>query len=464
MITAAAKRGERVLFVVHRGEIVTDIGGRLVVASCPMRDVTVATVQALARAKRKVFDLVVIDETHHYLASEWRAVLERAGRRARMVGFTATPQRSDGKAMGDVFETLVDVVSYSALLEAGHIVPCRVLTTPYPLDGALALHSVDAYQRYANGTAALVFERDVKAARASLAAFAAAGIPAELIVASTTREQREAAFARLRAGKTRALINVFVLTEGVDLPCVETIILARACEHAGTYVQIVGRSLRAAPGKTSALLIDLAGASYLHGEPTADRAYSLAGRPISETGAPRVPVVRGEPKGVLGLELVEFSPALRESCTRTVATTCGVDWDRESRLGRMPDVRLAKLLGVRYQAVRGAREARGIPPVGLRRVRSDEEWARETRLGKVRDGDLATALGVSLHTVLLARQRLGIPSYQSQRMDPWAGDSRLGKMRDAALARLVGVHKSTIAHHRNRLGIPACSEPGAAHG
>jgi hypothetical protein len=130
----------------------------------------------------------------------------------------------------------------------------------------------------------------------------------------------------------------------------------------------------------------------------------------------------------------------------------------------MPDVRLAKLLGVRYQAVRGAREARGIPPVGLRRVRSDEEWARETRLGKVRDGDLATALGVSLHTVLLARQRLGIPSYQSQRMDPWAGDSRLGKMRDAALARLVGVHKSTIAHHRNRLGIPACSEPGAAHG
>jgi DNA repair protein RadD len=454
MIGAAAKRGERVLFVVHRAEIVSDIRARLKAAACPMRNVTVATVQSLALAKRKAYELVVVDEAHHYRASEWREVLERVGRRARVVGFTATPQRSDGKALGDVFNTLVDVVSYSALLESGHIVPCRVLTAPYPLDGALALHAADAYQRYAQGTPALVFERDVQAARASLKAFRRAGIPAELIVASTTREQRDAAFARLQSGKTRVLLNVYVLTEGIDLPCVKTIILARSCQHAGTYVQIVGRGLRAAPGKQSALLIDLAGASYLHGEPTADRAYSLDGRPINETGARRrVPIVRGEPKGVLGLELVEFSAELRRRCTRAVAAVDtakkNIDWDRVE-LGQRPDASIAAKLGVSLSTVCVARKARGIPAFGK------IDWDR-VGLGQRPSVEIAAEFGVSESSVRGARERRGIPAFR--RVDYSAIDDRLGVDSDGQLAKEVGATASAVRARRRQLGIAARTHP-----
>lgn len=439
-----------VLFVVHRREIVADIRARLIDAGCDSKRVVVASVQSLAKAKRKAYDVVVVDEAHHYRADEWQAVVEAAGKRARIVGFTATPQRSDGRAMGDVFDALVDVVSYSALLKSKpkHIVPCRVLTSPHPLDGALALHSVEAYQRHAEGTPALVFERSVPHARASLKAFKAAGIAAELIIATTSDEQRQAAFERLRTGKTKALINIYVLTEGVDLPWVGTIILARPAKFAGTYIQIAGRALRTHPGKKSALLIDLSGASYIHGSPTKDRGYSLAGRPISEvTSGPVRPRGEAEDKGILGLDLVEFSEDLRDRKMRSV--TKFFNWESETRFGKMPDPELAKLLGVSAMAVQSARRQRGIPAFN-----QHFDWDNERRLGKMPDAKLAELTGYSLSAVKSARDARGITAFMFSKTRDWDSDGRLGKMSDGKLGKILGVTKRCVANARGRRGIP----------
>lgn len=455
MMRRAAKAGERVLFLVHRREIVTDIVERLEAVGCDMRRVTVETVQTLANRKRQTFDLVIADEAHHYRAEDWQAVLEGTGKKARVIGFTATPQRGDGKAMGDVFDVIVDVVSYSALLamEPSPIVPCRVLTSPHPLDGALALHSVDAYQRYAKGTTALVFERDAKAARESLRAFKAAGITAELIVDSTTGEQRALAFERLRSGKTKALINVYVLTEGVDLPWVHTIVLARPCKHAGTYMQIVGRALRAAPRKGSALLIDLGGASYLHGSPTTDRTYSLEGRAMGERTGERVPVERGEPKGVLGLELVEFNAELRDRHSRQVRTGAydrRMDWSAEDALGVETDRGLAGKHGYSRSAVAAARKR-----LGIGASHKQKNWDAEKRLGKMKDDDLAGLVGCVRSVVQRARQERGIAPFSPRyRGIDWDDIShRFGNETDAAIAISLGCHKNAVRDQRIRRGI-----------
>lgn len=317
MIASAVSRGERALFLVHRREIVADVKERLVKVGCSMSRVEIATVQTLARRKRHVrVDLVIADEAHHYRAEEWQDVLRRVGKKALLVGFTATPQRADGKAMGDVFDALVDVASYSELLALGYIVPCKVMTTPYAMDKAIAMRSVDAYLRYAGGTSALAFERDVKTARASLKAFRGAGIASELFVQDTSLGERAAALQRFRTGAVKVLIGVYVLTEGVDLPWAQTILLARTCQHVGTYMQIAGRALRRWPGKKSALLIDLASASYVHGVPTSDREYTLSGVAIAERDAVagRQLSVSGLPRDVevANVDLVEFSEGLRQ--------------------------------------------------------------------------------------------------------------------------------------------------------
>jgi superfamily II DNA or RNA helicase len=68
--------------------------------------------------------------------------------------------------------------------------------------------------------------------------------------------------------------------EAVDVPEAEVCMVARGCQHAGPWLQMVGRVMRPAPGKTSALVLDLAGASHRHGLPGEDCVYSLDGRAI----------------------------------------------------------------------------------------------------------------------------------------------------------------------------------------
>jgi hypothetical protein len=479
MVYDACRRNERVLFTVHKSDVVAQQRARFEAAGCPMRQITVTSIQSLLEVEQhETYDLVVFDEAHHGCASEWQAALERAGAGARMLGLTATPQRGDGKPLGDVFDELVEVVTYGELIEGGWVVPCEVLSAPFVLENALAISPIDAYQRHAPGTSALVFERDIAAARASCAAFVEAGIAAELIIGTTPRDERDATLARFADGTTQVLVNVYVLTEGIDLPHAQTVILARSCEHASTYVQIVGRVLRAAPGKREALLLDLVGASFLHGAPTAERAYSLTGRPLDELSGRRVPLATscGQPGArtredesdvdedlsgrdeqgdgrraaleVLGLDLVKFTVELRAKCTRPIGNTAAksIDWDTQP-LGGSYDSALASTLGVHVASVQKARDKRGVPAFG-KRVTID--WDTEP-LGKIPDAAIAQKHGVSCSCVLDARRKRGIPPYAD---DYWDKESRLGKIPDASLAKLLGVRLQAVRSARELRGIP----------
>jgi superfamily II DNA or RNA helicase len=106
----------------------------------------------------------------------------------------------------------------------------------------------------------------------------------------------------------RVLTNVNTLTEGVDVPEARTCILARSFGHVGGYLQAAGRVLRAAPGKESAVVVDLTGATIRHGLPTTDRTYSLSGRAISGGaafgGGGQAPEFS---QSVRGVELVQVS-------------------------------------------------------------------------------------------------------------------------------------------------------------
>jgi DNA repair protein RadD len=61
--------------------------------------------------------------------------------------------------------------------------------------------------------------------------------------------------------------NAMVLTEGWDAPEVSCLVLARPTRSLGLYRQMVGRVLRASPDKTDALILDHAGAVFMHGLP-----------------------------------------------------------------------------------------------------------------------------------------------------------------------------------------------------
>jgi DNA repair protein RadD len=236
--------------------------------------------------ERPAADLVIIDEAHRAVATSVRGVL-RAYPSARILGLTATPARSDGRPLGDVFERLVEGPSTAWLIENGYLVPCDVIAPPAYVERGLFADPVEAYQRHAPRARAIVFAASVAHAESLAEKFTAAGVPAECITGETSRAVRRGVRDRITAGDLRVLVGVSVFLEGFDCPSIDCVILARGFGVTGAFLQAIGRGLRPSPetGKTKCTVIDLRGAVHLHGLPDEARSWSLTGEAVRRTEA-----------------------------------------------------------------------------------------------------------------------------------------------------------------------------------
>ena len=300
----ALARGNRVLWLAHRRELVeqaaadlrrsgaTGLGfiqaGHPADSTQPIQVASIQTMLARSRgcaALMPCATVVVLDEAHHYVADEWQAIAGHYAHAIR-VGLTATPQRADGTSLGNLFDTLINVASIRELTDAGFLVPCTVVRPDAKQSArTIAQDPLSAYREYAAGTQAIVFTADVEEARASAARFMSMGISAACVDGKMSPLERHRRIAGFKSGAIRVITNCFVLTEGFDHPAVETCILARGCGVLGTYLQIVGRVLRAAPCKSRALLLDLVGAVHTHGLPDDDREWTLDGNGCKKSDA-----------------------------------------------------------------------------------------------------------------------------------------------------------------------------------
>lgn len=293
---SCVRRGKRVLWVAHRRELVLQASGTLrqfdlevgeiidgKPSTNPAAPVQVAMVQTLAASKRiPQASVIIADEAQHGTASTWLDVFSSQPE-AEVLGLSATPERTDGVGLGEVFQRLVAPVSIGELTARGVLVPCKVYGPPKPID-ALAMDPFDAYLRHVatptEHPRAVVFSDSVESARELADRMTAGGVRAACVDGAISTDEREAKIEAFKRGEIRVLTNVFCVTEGYDDPELSNIILARGCGSASMFLQIVGRALRSAPGKTHATLVDLRGAVHRHGLPEEERVYSLDGRSL----------------------------------------------------------------------------------------------------------------------------------------------------------------------------------------
>ena len=296
MIAAAARghfeRNGQVVVLVHRVELVRqtldklwrsglrDIGAVAAQGGFnPSAKVVVASIQTLlARQSAPKASLVIPDEAHHYLSAEWNKVASQYSG-VPVLGFTATPVRADGTALGGMFDSLEVVATTSELVAGGHLVPIDVVGPPKRLEHSDIVDAAAAYQKHGNNRPAVFFAASKPHGRDLLERL---GSSADYVDGSTPQEERKRVLAAFESGELKQLVNVFVLTEGWDCPPAEVCVLGRGCSSMGTFLQIIGRVRRPSPetGKSRALLIDCKGAVYEHGLPDADRVFSLEGLPI----------------------------------------------------------------------------------------------------------------------------------------------------------------------------------------
>ncbi len=276
MGASIAAHYDSVCWIAHRQELVTQARDALALFA-PTTARLVTSVQSLPDSMlAQDFDLLVVDECAHYAADDWKKVTEVIWHR-RMIGMSATPQRPDGRGLKLLFDRLVVSATYSELLASGHICPCRITAGPEDKEG-LAAQPLESWLKHGEDRLTLAFAPSIQLAEKWCEEFEFHGIQAECVFGKTA--DRDAILQRFRAGRTRVVWNVGVLTEGFDVPSVGCILLARKLGNAGLFVQITGRGLRPAADKAYLRLIDLAGNYRVHGLPTEDRSYSLEGKAI----------------------------------------------------------------------------------------------------------------------------------------------------------------------------------------
>jgi superfamily II DNA or RNA helicase len=312
MMGTAKERGLRSFFLVHQNELLKQTSKALwkqklehgIIASgkrVSKMEVQVASVQTLVRRLDKYEEpaLIIVDESHLGVAASYLKIFEQFPN-ARIIGLTATPQRTDGKALGDVFDTIVEGPSVRMLIDRGYLSDYRLIAPRNVLDMSdvktkggdydikateekldkptITGDAVAAYKQHANGKRCVVLCVSIAHAEHVCESYRAAGVAAEAIHGGHTEAEREAKLERLESGETLVLTSVQLMIAGVDIPAIEVVQFLRPTQSLVIYMQAIGRGLRPAPGKDKLIILDQVSNWTRHGLPDEKREWSLEGK------------------------------------------------------------------------------------------------------------------------------------------------------------------------------------------
>lgn len=287
------KRGERVLILAHRGELLDQAADKIHKAcnlNCSVEKaeetslgsfwrITVGSVQTLMRESRLArflpdyFDTIIIDEAHHAVSDSYQRILQHFSG-AKVLGVTATPDRGDMKNLGQVFDSLAYEYTLPRAIREGYLCPIKALTIPLNLDltgvsvqaGDFRAADLDTalepylYQiademlRNCADRKTVVFLPLVKTSQKFRDILNERGFWAAEVNGNS--DDRAEILRDFEAGKYNVLCNSMLLTEGWDCPSVDCVIVLRPTKVRGLYCQMVGRGTRLSPGKKDLLLLD----------------------------------------------------------------------------------------------------------------------------------------------------------------------------------------------------------------
>jgi superfamily II DNA or RNA helicase len=338
VIRRAAEQGKRSMVLAHRQELVfqardkikalsgleveVEMGERKVVGGDTLfarNSCVVSTIQThtagddgggrMTKFDPNQFGVLILDEAHHCTSPSYRRVIDyyRTNPELKVLGVTATPDRTDEEALGQVFETVAFDYEILDAIRDGWLVPIDqqmihvepinlsgVKTTAGDLNGA-DLAAVMETEKALHGVAyptieiigqkrCLVFTSSVAHAKNLSEIFNRhrSGM-SSWVCGETDADERAMILADFKRGKIQVVCNCAVLTEGFDDAGVEVIAQAKPTKSRSLYAQMIGRATRPLPGivdgpvtpmgrrsaiassaKHSCLIIDFVGNSGKH--------------------------------------------------------------------------------------------------------------------------------------------------------------------------------------------------------
>ena len=292
------KNNNRVMFLIHRKEVLDQAVKTFRNQGVNPDLLTAGMVQTLTRRvdKLPIPNVILVDEAHHALAKSYQRILKQFPK-AIVLLFTATPHRTGRMQLDQIADDIIVGQSIHELTDKGFLAPFRYFQPPDDFDSKLLKrnstgdytaesmqqamstkifgHIVKQYKRIADGMQAVVYTYSIDSAVEIARKFNSEGISAIEVDGTTSKEKRDLAVRKFREQEIKILVNVNLFTEGVDLPNVDCVIMARPTASLALYLQFSMRCLNPRPGKT-AIIIDHANNFKQFGYPDDDRDWKKA--------------------------------------------------------------------------------------------------------------------------------------------------------------------------------------------
>lgn len=287
------KEGDHVLFMAHRGELLTQAADKIKAFSGldsalekaestslnSMFPVTVGSVQTLCRRNRldlfpkDYFQTIIVDEAHHIMSDSYMTVLEHFPD-ARVLGISATPDRADRRSLSAYFDSLAYEYTLTQAIRDGYLCPIKAQMIPLKLDITnvgisngdynageigealepyLQLIAREIAQNYSHRKI-VVFLPLIHTAQLFCKLLQEMGVPA--VEVNGNSSDRAEILQEFESGKYSVICNSMLLTEGWDCPSVDCVVMLRPTKIRSLYQQCIGRGTRLYPGKTELLILD----------------------------------------------------------------------------------------------------------------------------------------------------------------------------------------------------------------
>ena len=240
-----------------------------------------ATVQSISKDLEKFsptdFDYLIVDECHHAAANTYQKIFTYFHPKF-ILGLIATPERSDGEDMLELFQNVAHKMDLKTAVERGVLVPIRCIRVKTNIDltdvringikyNSQDLESklfipernqliVDIYLKYVNGKKTVIFCASVDHAAEIAKLLRDSGVKAEAVSGRDRVEVREKILKDYETGSTNVLCACDLLNEGWDSPHTTVLFMARPTMSKTIYLQQLGRGTRRYPGKEDLLVVD----------------------------------------------------------------------------------------------------------------------------------------------------------------------------------------------------------------
>lgn len=290
---------KRLLFIVHREQILQKakddymklLGGisrDFGILSGTKKEVEAkylfATIQTLSKDATlqgfdpNDFDYILIDEVHKAGAKSYQKVIDYFNPKF-LLGMTATPERTDDINIFELFDyNIAYEIRLQEALEAEMLCPFHYFgVTDLEINGEVIddstilrnlvtaervehiIEKLDYYSFAGKEIKGLMFCSQKNEARELSLAFNNRGLRTVALTGDHSQEERSIAINQLESGMLDYIITVDIFNEGVDIPCINQVVMLRQTESSIIFIQQLGRGLRKHKSKEYLSVIDFIG-------------------------------------------------------------------------------------------------------------------------------------------------------------------------------------------------------------